>query len=446
MRGGRTRDDRSWDGPRGRSRPPEGRALSAARAGSRFGTTWWGRAWVEALETRARLDPNRLPRGRAYARSGAVGQMVISAGEAVAPVQGTRAAPYLVRLRVRPFSDGEWDRVLGVVASRAAHAAALLDGDLDPGVVGDVERAGVSLLPSAGELGTWCSCPDWASPCKHAAAVCYLIADRMDADPFTILLLRGRGRDQVLAGLRRLRASAEADRAREAGPRRRANAHPAVGDAGVEARELFRRAAQTPLPAPHAVPSHAGEPACLPTDPPPGSGVAPEDLAALARDAAERALALCRGLGDGGLGLPPDADLARLAAARLGRPGFDGFAGRVGAAPRLLMRRALAWAAGGTAALEVLQGAPWRPTAEDVDEGAAALRSALGEVTVRGERVTCGSRGIQLRLGRNGLWYLLVRRAGLWEIHDPPAADPGELVSLVTASGREAGASSPAPG
>ena len=432
MRSRRTRDDVSWDRPRGRSRPPEGTALSAARGGARFGATWWGRAWVEALEKRARLDPNRLPRGRSYARSGAVGEMAISPGEAVAPVQGTRAAPYLVRLRVRPFSDGEWDRVLGAVASRAAHAAALLDGEMDPSVVEDVERAGVSLLPSAGELGTWCSCPDWASPCKHAAAVCYLLADRMDADPFTILLLRGRSRDQVLAALRRLRASGDEGMG-VAGPRRAATGRPAARDAGVEARELFRRRAQTPLPAPPLAPAHAAEPASLPTDPPPGSGVAAEDLAVLARDAAQRALDLCRGVGDGGLRLSPDADLARLAAARLGRPGFDDFAERSGAAPRSLMRLALAWAAGGTAALEALEGPSWRPAAEDVEEGAAALRAALGEVTVRGERVTCGSHGIQLRLGRDGLWYLLVRRGGRWEIHDPPAADPAALVSLLSA-------------
>ncbi len=152
MRRRRTTHGGHWERPRGRSRPPEGTALSAARGGSRFGATWWGQAWIEALETRARLDPNRLPRGRSYARSGAVGDLAIDPGEVSAPVRGTRATPYIVRLRVRPFSDREWDRVLGAVASRAAHAAALLDGELDPGVVEDVEKEGVSLLPAAGEL------------------------------------------------------------------------------------------------------------------------------------------------------------------------------------------------------------------------------------------------------------------------------------------------------
>jgi uncharacterized Zn finger protein len=437
MRRRRTRGGWDWDRPRGRSRPPAGSALSAGRAGTRFGATWWGRAWIEALETRARLDPNRLPRGRSYARSGAVGELAVAPGEVVAPVQGTRATPYTVRLRVRTFSDREWDRVLAAVASRAAHAAALLDGELDPGVVADVEQAGTSLLPAAGELGTWCSCPDWANPCKHAAAVCYLVADRMDADPFTILLLRGRGRDQVLAGLRRLRASAGAGSAEAPAARRPAGtARGREGDPGVEARVLFGRRDRPPLPAPPPPPSHAGVPASLPADPPPASGILPEDLTALARDAATRALEISRGTGDGSLGLSPEADLARLAAQRLGGPGFDEFARRAGAAPRALMRLALAWAVGGAAALQVLDGTAWSPSSEDLEEGVTELRRIFSAVSVRGERVTCGAAGFQLRLGRDGLWYLLVRRSGVWEIHDPPAADPAALVSRVGATPR----------
>src|SRR5581483_8946167 len=70
-----------------------------------FGRTWWGRAWLEALEQRARLDPDRLPRGRDYARSGAVGELLLAPGEARAQVQGRKTAPYEVRIRVRRFTD-----------------------------------------------------------------------------------------------------------------------------------------------------------------------------------------------------------------------------------------------------------------------------------------------------------------------------------------------------
>ena len=181
------------------------------RAGSEqqeFGRTWWGRAWLEALEQRARLDPDRLPRGREYARSGAVGDLTLSPGEARARVRGRKTEPYQVRIRVRRFADGEWDRVLAAIAAQLGHAAALLDGELPPEIADDAASAGLDLLPGGGEVGPRCDCPDDADPCKHSAAACYLIADALDADPFALFLLRGRTRpsgqpqaDPALTGL-----------------------------------------------------------------------------------------------------------------------------------------------------------------------------------------------------------------------------------------------------
>jgi len=412
-----------WDGPWGPA-PPRGPALSPRR-----GTTWWGRTWIEALQQRARLDANRIPRGRNYARTGAVGPLHVGPGEVRAAVQGSRVQPYAVHLRVREFTGAEWDRAIAAIAARAAHAAALLDGELAPGIVDDLERARVSLLPSAGELGTSCTCPDWANPCKHAAAVCYLVTDCMDADPFTILVLRGRTREEVLAGLRQVRSAEGRPGIRRDGGGGR------VADAGVEARALFRTAAaadpRTAMPSLPLPPDRPGAPAALAVDPPPGSDVSRADLSALAADAARRAWELWRGVGDSGLQLPVQSDLARLAAERVGRSGFDDFARRVGVSPRTLMRLALAWRAGGRSTLEVLDGPGWQPAAEDVEEGARALRTIGGRVTVRGDRVTGASGAVQLRYGRDQLWYLCVRRAGTWEIHDPPAADPGALLPLV---------------
>ena len=185
------------------------------------GHTWWGRAWVDALEQRARLDPNRLPRGRDYAREGAVGELVLAPGEARAQVRGRRMSPYEVRVRVRRFTDAEWDHVLDAICVQLGRAAAMLDGELPPEVAGDVAAAGLDLLPGAGEVGPRCTCPDDADPCKHSAAVCYLVADALDADPFTVLLLRGRTRGEVLAGLRARRRSLAAP-----GPAPRARAVP----------------------------------------------------------------------------------------------------------------------------------------------------------------------------------------------------------------------------
>ncbi len=193
------RPDRGWFETKPRRPGP-----SPPRAAGRrpFGTTWWGAAWIEALEQRAQLDPNRLPRGRAYARSGAVGPLTLGPGEVVADVQGSRAKPYKVRVRVRQFTADDWRRVLDSMAGEIGHTAALLDGELPPAVADDVRAAGLDLLPGPGELQPRCSCPDWADPCKHAAAVCYLTSDVVDDDPFGLLLLRGLDRAELLAALR----------------------------------------------------------------------------------------------------------------------------------------------------------------------------------------------------------------------------------------------------
>ena len=212
-----------------------------------FGRTWWGRAWLEALEQRARLDPDRLPRGRDYARSGAVGDLILAPGEARAQVRGRKTEPYQVRIRVRRFTDDEWDRVLGAISARLGHAAALLDGELPPEIADDVAAAGLDLLPGGGELGPRCSCPDDADPCKHSAATCYLLTDALDTDPFALFLLRGRTRDQVLAGIRARRRGAASGQASapDAGATGRANAQtpPSAGrpvaDEGLDARTAF---------------------------------------------------------------------------------------------------------------------------------------------------------------------------------------------------------------
>ncbi|TVT19715.1 hypothetical protein FNH05_34855, partial [Amycolatopsis rhizosphaerae] len=167
-----------------------------------FGATWWGRAWVEALEGRAQLDPNRLPRGRTYARKGMVILLEVAPGEIRAKVRGSLPTPYRVTIRTHRFTAAQWDTLLGTVASRAGHAAALLDGELPPELAEDARASGADLLPGPGDLLPRCSCPDRADPCKHSAAVCYLVADEVDADPFVLFLLRGRGRDEVLEELR----------------------------------------------------------------------------------------------------------------------------------------------------------------------------------------------------------------------------------------------------
>lgn len=395
-----------------------------------FGRTWWGAAWVEALEQRARLDPNRLPRGRDYARSGAVGELTLAPGEARAQVQGRKTEPYEVRIRVRRFTDEEWDRVLTAISARLGHAAALLDGELPPEIAEDAAGAGLDLLPGGGEIGPRCSCPDDADPCKHSAAACYLVADALDADPFVLFLLRGRTRDQVLAGIRARRRGAAPTVS--AGPRPGSpldDGEPAA-DAGVDARTAFRTPVPwVPIPAVPLPPRRPGSPAALPVDPPPSRPGLREDLVELAADAASRAWELAAGLSaDAGLTLDPDADLARRAARALGTPAFAALAARSGVPGRDLARQALAWRQGGLAGLELLQG-EWDPAAEDPDAAGlfeaarTALRAKTGAAeVVQGNRITAGN--LQLRLGRDLRWYPYARPDQDWEPSGPPQADP----------------------
>ncbi len=417
---------------------PQALEGSAGHGPSEFGRTWWGRAWLEALEQRARLDPDRLPRGRDYARSGAVGELTVAPGEARARVQGRKTEPYEVRIRVRRFTDDEWDRVLAGISARLGHAAALLDGELPPEIADDAAAAGLDLLPGGGELGPRCSCPDDADPCKHSAAACYLLTDALDADPFTLFLLRGRTRDQVLAGIRARRRGAASGRATTPGAE--ADDHAGAGapaaDEGVDARRAFGAPESTaPIPAAPLPPRRPGAPAALPVDPPPWRSGLRDDLTELAADAASRAWEMAVGLSaDAGLNLDADADLARRAARALGTPVFAGLAARSGVGERDLARQALAWRQGGLVGLESLH-AEWDPAADDPDaarimtEARAALRAKVGsaQAVIRGNRVTAGR--LQLRLGRDLRWYPYARSDDDWEPSGAPQSDPARALA-----------------
>ena len=404
-----------------RDTPREGRRPAAGPRRRRrgFGLTWWGEAWVTALEQRAQLDPNRLPRGRSYARGGTVGELAIGPGEVRATVQGRRVRPYQVRVRVRVLEAGEWDRVLDAIAAQIGHAAALLDGELLPEVADDVRSAGTDLLPGPGEVQPRCSCPDWADPCKHAAAVCYLVAGALDADPFSLLLLRGRRRDEVLAALRARRRSTEATLVPPDW------SQPAI-DPGVDAREAYQRSL-APLPTPPLPPQRPGQPAVLPVDPPRDADLRPEDLAALAADAAARALELATGCGDGGLSLDLEADLARRAAGLLGTGrGLAALAASVGMPSRELLRWAVTWQEAGRGGLDALR-TTWQPTATDLAEGRAALNRPAGPGAVRPWRNRLTRGRLQLRLGGDGLWYRFLRSGSDWVLDGPPSPEPDAL-------------------
>ncbi len=384
-----------------------------------FGNTWWGKAWIEALENRARLDPNRLPRGRTYARHDRVRDMTVQPGSVRAPVQGSRSRPYQVTIRIRTFTDDEWERMLRAIVAKAAHTAALLDGDLDPGIVDDAAAAGVELFPTAGELVPHCSCPDWADPCKHSAAVCYLVADRLDEEPFDLLLLRGRGRDEVLAGLRSLRSVAAP---------RSTGTDPSIRDTTMSAREAWKR---TPGPLP-AVPPPARRsvrPAPWPVDPPPGSGIDGAGLMTLALDAVERSWLMIANDGGSGLDLNEVADRARRAEAALGTPQWQALVTRFGVSSRELVREALGWRFGGMDGVKAITETPWSPNPRLMAEAAERLIAAgVPPSRLKVDRNALVWDDTRIRLGHDGRWWRFAKRSGRWELSAAPADDVDDFV------------------
>ena len=129
-----------------------------------------------------------------------------------AQVQGSRPKPYDVWIRFRPLTDAEWERVIDGMAGEALYAARLLSGEM-PEQIEDVFAAvGTTLFPAQeGDMRTRCTCPDWANPCKHIAAVHYLLGERFDEDPFLMFLLRGRSQTEIVAALRARRAGPDGE-------------------------------------------------------------------------------------------------------------------------------------------------------------------------------------------------------------------------------------------
>ncbi|GAA1282319.1 SWIM zinc finger family protein [Pseudonocardia aurantiaca] len=169
--------------------------------------TWWSQRFLGVLE---RLGVGgRLSRGRSYARAGQIVSLDVAAGGALAQVQGSRPQPYKVRIGIPAFGKAEWTWVTQALAGEASYAAALLNGEMPREIETVFDGVGLSLFPAdQRDLAMDCSCPDYAVPCKHLAAVFYVLAERFDADPFQILALRGRDRDTLLEELRARRAAA----------------------------------------------------------------------------------------------------------------------------------------------------------------------------------------------------------------------------------------------
>ena len=250
----------------------EGGIKARSRRGA-IGEQWWSRRFIGVLE--ASGLSGRLARGRSYARAGQVLDFRLSQGKVTAQVQGSRVRPYDVRLGVLPLTKAQWRRVQERLASQALFRAKLLAGEMPHEIEDVFAECGTPLFPrSATDLDMHCSCPDWGVPCKHLAAVCYVLAEEFDRDPFAMLAWRGKARDDLLAALREVRS---APRSPAGGPGRASVLEP--GEPAAPLAEsldglLVRRA--EPGPAARAVrPGRSGHARPAAAHVPPAGGAGP---------------------------------------------------------------------------------------------------------------------------------------------------------------------------
>ena len=180
------------------SRPLEAKGgIRAQSKRGKFGESWWAKRWIAVLDS---FDIGaRLQRGRSYARRGQVLSIEIAKGSIEAKVQGSRPLPYEIAIEVKVLPEKDWAKVAQAVSTQAVFASKLLAGEM-PNEMEDVFRdVKVSLFPEHfGDLATECSCPDWSNPCKHIAAVYYLLGEEFDRDPFLIFKMRGIEREEFL--------------------------------------------------------------------------------------------------------------------------------------------------------------------------------------------------------------------------------------------------------
>ena len=171
-----------------------------------FAESWWAKRWIGVLDSFG--WSSRLQRGRTYARGGRVLDIDIKPGKVSARVSGSRPTPYKVNIEIKQLSADEWDLVTEALSGQAVFAAMLLAGEMPQEIESAFDGVRLSLLPrSSADISTNCNCPDWANPCKHIAAVYYLLGGEFDSDPFLIFKLRGRTKEQIIEALRAKRAS-----------------------------------------------------------------------------------------------------------------------------------------------------------------------------------------------------------------------------------------------
>ena len=173
------------------------RASPVVVGGRAIATTFWGKAWCDNLESYSDFS-NRLPRGRTYVRNGSVVDLQIEPGGITALVSGSDI--YRVGIGIDRLAKGAWNGIRRSCAGRIASMIELLQGRLSQGVMEVITRHNGGMFPAPKEISMKCSCPDWATMCKHVAAVLYGVGARLDHQPELLFTLRQVDHLELIAG------------------------------------------------------------------------------------------------------------------------------------------------------------------------------------------------------------------------------------------------------
>ncbi|PID99941.1 MAG: hypothetical protein CSA79_05900 [Thiothrix nivea] len=170
--------------------------------------TWWGASFLDVLESI--MDSGRLGRGRAYAGPNRLLEFAVKGTTVTAKIRGNKnpyfgvyeEPRYKVKFELKPFSAKKWEKLTEAISHNAAFLSQLLLNEMPTNIESVFAQQQLNLLPRrANDLISQCSCPDYASPCKHVAGVYYKIASLLDRDPFLLFQLRGMDINQLQAQL-----------------------------------------------------------------------------------------------------------------------------------------------------------------------------------------------------------------------------------------------------
>ena len=185
----------------GPSKPREAKGgIKAHTKRGEIGSKWWSRKLISVLKSYG--WESRLSRGARYARAGQVIKINIDKGRVDAYVQGSRSKPYHVKIEFPVIPDEQWKNIFKMLEEHREVVSELLNGNVPLDLEDLLEKIDTSLfIKNSDDIDMSCTCPDYAVPCKHIAAVFYILAENFDTDPFLMLLLRGKDKQEIMSAV-----------------------------------------------------------------------------------------------------------------------------------------------------------------------------------------------------------------------------------------------------